>query len=70
MFIATNCLNNLAPLGAKHMDVGEPAKRGGGIKSRTPAGLPGWGPRPGVKRSGTPGSFKKKRKAHEVGDSF
>jgi hypothetical protein len=26
------------------------------IKSRTPAGPPGWGPRPGVERSGTPGS--------------
>ena len=28
---------------------------GDSIKSRTPAELLGWGPRPGVERSGTPG---------------
>jgi hypothetical protein len=28
---------------------------GDSVKSCTPAGLPGWGPRPGVERSGTPG---------------
>jgi uncharacterized protein (DUF1697 family) len=33
----------------------EPAKRGDSIKSRTPAEMLGRGPRPGVKRSGTPG---------------
>jgi hypothetical protein len=32
---------------------------GGSIKSRTPAGLPVWGPRPGVERSGTPGWLEK-----------
>jgi hypothetical protein len=29
----------------------------------------GWGPRPGVERSGTPGSLEYKGRAREVGDS-
>jgi hypothetical protein len=40
---------------------------GESIKSRTPAGLPGWGPRPGVERSATPGSLEPKVKSPRSG---
>ena len=33
---------------------------GGGIKSRTPAEMLGWGPRSGVELSGTPGARRQK----------
>jgi hypothetical protein len=33
---------------------------GDGIKSRTPAEMLGWGPRPGVERSETPGARRQK----------
>ena len=42
---------------------------GDGIKSRTPAEMLGWGPRPGVERSETPGPRSNKtNKAREAAD--
>ena len=41
----------------------ENREAGGTIKSRALAGLPGWGPRLGVERSGTPSRKKRKSSA-------
>jgi hypothetical protein len=52
------------------MDIeSQPAVAGDSIESSTPAELLGWGPRPGVKRSGTPGDCPKIMPARGAGDS-
>jgi hypothetical protein len=52
------------------MDIeSQPAVAGDSIKSRTPAEMLGRGPRPGVKRSGTPGLGFKNFSTRGAGDS-
>ena len=52
------------------MDIeSQPAVAGDSIKSSTPAEMLGRGPRPGVKRSGTPGDCPKIMPARGAGDS-
>ena len=43
---------------------------GASIEPSTPAEMLGQGPRPGVERSGTPGSKEHKNRARETGDSI